>query len=138
MRSYNNFLREGKEREGLRNKVYTCHAASLVFFYSTKKDHIERAQVVLREFGITSSDHKIIKSSILREKSRLETLDKKNEIKNKKEEINFFRLVAKVEQALGYSINIDKIVLAHWLEIIKSLADKKPLSNTIKNGRKGN
>lgn len=106
--------------------------------YSTSEERVEIARGVLREFDIRAKDPKVIRSSVLKEKSRLEALDKKNKNQNKKEEINFWRLATKVQTGLGYQLNIDKIMLAEWIEIVNELRERQPLSNKGKNGRRQN
>ncbi len=125
IRSYNNFLRETIRRESLRNKIVTLNAIYIVLSRSSNKLNINICKSILtKDFNITNHNLKFLKSTILREKSRLQLLDKKNIDKNKKEEINFWKIVSHVEQGLGYQLDIDKITLARWIEIVASLKEK--------------
>lgn len=104
---------------------------------STNEQRIQRCKNVLTlDFGIKNYDLKYLKSLILREKSRLELLDKKQKQNAKAEEFNFWKIVSQVEQSLNYQLDIDKITLARWIEIIATLKEK--VSNIKSHGRRQN
>lgn len=136
-KSYNNFFRDTKQRESLRNKIITFNAIYIVLSRSTNEQRIQRCKNVLTlDFGIKNYDLKYLKSLILREKSRLELLDKKQKQNAKAEEFNFWKIVSQVEQSLNYQLDIDKITLARWIEIIATLKEK--VSNIKSHGRRQN
>lgn len=63
-------------------------------------------------------------------------MDKKQQSDTKREEINFWKIVAQIEQSLGYQLDIEKVTLARWIEIISTLKEKA--QNINKNGRRQN
>ncbi len=137
IKSYNHFFRETKQREGLRNKVITLNAVYIILSRSTNEDKILICKNILtNDFGILNHDLKFLKSLILREKSRLKLLDKKQKKENNKEEINFWKLVSQVEQSLGYQLDIEKVTLLRWIEIIATLKEKA--LNLKSHGRRQN
>ena len=76
---------------------------------------------------------KELEQRINRDNSYLKLLSSKNNLDentaNKKEEINFYRSVAKYEDVTGERIDTNEIILAHWIEKIKLLKSKKPTPN---------
>lgn len=136
-KAYNNFFRDTKQRESLRNKIITFNAIYIILLRSSNEPRIEKCKhILVNEFGIKNHDPQYIKSLILREKSRLELLDKKQQSDTKREEINFWKIVAQIEQSLGYQLDIEKVTLARWIEIISTLKEKA--QNINKNGRRQN
>lgn len=137
IKSYNNFFRETKQREGLRNKVITLNAVYIILSRSTNEDKILICKNILtKDFNIQNHNLKFLKSLILREKSRLKLLDKKQKKDNKREEVNFWKLVSQVEQSLGYQLDIEKVTLSRWIEIIATLKEKA--LNLKSHGRRQN
>lgn len=137
IKSYNHFFRETKQREGLRNKVITLNAVYIILSRSTNEDKILICKNILtKDFSIQNHNLKFLKSLILREKSRLKLLDKKQKKDNKREEVNFWKLVSQVEQSLGYQLDIEKVTLLRWIEIIATLKEKA--LNLKSHGRRQN
>lgn len=133
---YRILLEQTKRSELIRNKITTCYACLLLLRIndSTNKQTIVDT---LRYFGfqdnLTEDD---IKRRLSREASYLKLLDKSKELDKevKKEEINFWKLVAMYEDSTQQQVNVDKMTLAHWIEKVKILREKT--KNTPKNGRK--
>lgn len=72
-----------------------------------------------------------IESALLKEKSKLELLDHVSQKNVKSEEINFYKLLTNVENALGRQLDVDKITLAHWIELVEYIKLKN-----AENGRR--
>ncbi|MCK5017847.1 MAG: hypothetical protein KAS32_12360 [Candidatus Peribacteraceae bacterium] len=91
----------------------------------------------LKEFGHTDlEDLGKIERTIARKRSSLNLLDKRKKSDVKKEKINFWRLVSKVETARNFQLDVEKITLARWVEIVKEI--KEINTNNQRNGRRKN
>ena len=133
---YRILLEQTKRVELIRNKIVTCYACLLLLRVN---DSTNRQTIVdtLRYFGYPESlTEEDIKRRLSRESSYLKLLDKSKKLERevKKEEINFWKLVAMYEDSTQQQVDVDKMTLAHWIEKVKILREKT--KNTPKNGRK--
>lgn len=132
--AYEATIRRLKQKEILRNKITSCTACYL----SIKNGlNVEHSKQTLVYFGIKDEDHEVIKRKIARESSLLKKFDTENSKQNKKEVINFWELLSKVEDGLGrpISFDVEKVTIAHWIEVIKLLKEKSK-KTTNRNGKK--
>lgn len=132
---YRILLEHTKRVELIRNKITTCYACLLL---RRINDTTNESVIVdtLKYFGYNENLLvEEIKRRLSREASYLKLLDKSKELEkvNKKEEINFWRLVAQYEDSAQQQIDVDKMTLAHWIEKVKILREK---NKTTPNGRK--
>lgn len=124
-------LEQTKRSELIRNKITVCYACLLVLRINDESNK-GIAVDTLRHFGFPPNlKIEEIKRRLSREASYLKLLDSYKELEHKKEEINFWRMVANYEDAAGRQIDVEKMTLAHWIESIRVLKQK----NT-QNGRK--
>lgn len=131
--NYKSKLIERKNIEIIRNKLTTLHACLLL----SKLNDIDSSQTIvdtLLYFGLPGDlNAQQLQQIINRENSYLKLLLSSKELEQnetgKTEEINFYRLVAKYEEATGEHIDSENIILAHWIEKVKLLKNKKPNSN---------
>jgi len=131
--NYKSILSERKQVEILKNKLTTLHACYLLLKLNAT-DNKQEIVNTLVYFGLPNDiSVKELEQRINRENSYLKLLSSKNSIDentaNKKEEINFYRSVAKYEDVTGERIDTNQIILAHWIEKIKLLKSKKPTPN---------
>lgn len=122
-KGYKNLISEEKEKWILRNKIVTCSVALILFNTPDKADK-EEVSNTLKYFGYENLDFKKLESAVLKEKSKLEFLMARSNKSSKKEEVNFWRILSQVENALGRQLDIEKITLSYWIEIIKGIKEK--------------
>lgn len=129
--NYRILLEQTKRSELIRNKITVCYACLLVLRINDESNK-KVAVDTLKYFGFPQNlEIEEIKRRLSREASYLKLLDAQKEIEHKKEEINFWRMIANYEDAVGRQIDVEKMTLAHWIESIKVLKQKN-----IPNGRK--
>lgn len=125
-------LKKSKQMAELKNSINSCQSCIiLLMFYDPDNS---TAKNVLNQFGLADKTEKEVSNAILRWKSKLALLEKQNKSLAKKENINFWKLVAQVESSLGYQINVEKTSLARWMAIVSEIKSKT--SNTNKDGRR--
>lgn len=132
-------IRKIKKVKLLENKITTCYSSILLIKISQDESNIKVARESLDSFGYKNKDIKFVENNLKRLKSDLEFLVKQNKKefkeKNKKEDINFWKLVAQVEEARGGNVlNVELISLARWIAIVKEIKARN--SNNTKNGRR--
>ena len=135
-RKYIDVLNKEKKIWIIKNKITTLTAILLLIDEQSEevRGPIEEA---LKEFGLNVDiDSKRLNNAVKREKSRLELLEKQKLSEAKKEEVNFWQLVAQVENSLGRQIDVDNMTLAHWVETIKIIKLKNKEYGKQKRGRK--
>lgn len=131
--NYKSILSERKQVEILKNKLTTLYACYLLLKLNAT-DNKQEIVNTLVYFGLPGDiSTKELEQRINRDNSYLKLLSSKNNLDentaNKKEEINFYRSVAKYEDVTGERIDTNEIILAHWIEKIKLLKSKKPTPN---------
>lgn len=133
---YDSIIRKLKQKEILRNKITACSACYLSLKNSL---NCEQAKQTLVYFGINEDNVELIQKRIQREASLLKKFDTESSGQNKKESVNFWKLVSAVEDGLGrpISYDIEKITLAHWIELVKLLKEKNK-KKSIGNGKRKN
>lgn len=122
-KSYKNLISKEKQKWILRNKLMTCSVALLLF-----NTEIPEEQKIIKDtlnyFGYTDYSYNKLESTVLKEKSRLDYIEKNQKLTSEKEEINFWKLLAQVENALGRQLDIEKVTLSYWIEILQTIKDK--------------
>jgi len=120
--SYNILLLRLKRKELLRNKIATCYAAMVLKQVGCESEEID---ITLKLFGynpkISAED---LSRKLQRESSFLKLLESKeklDEVEKQKEVVNFWRMVSRYEDAVGRQIDVEKISLARWIEMLKVL-----------------
>lgn len=121
---YEQVLRRSKQIEILRNRLVTCFAALLLLKSSGEKCGPE-AREVLVYFGFRGDELLVdIERRLMRDNSTLKLMDSKKLVDNKQEEVNFWRLVVQLEEALERQIDINNMTLSHWIELIFAVKEK--------------
>ena len=99
----------------------------------------ERGEKALEELKMNKDN---AKQKINLEKTRLQMLV--SELKrtenegNKQEEVNFWKTIAVVERGLSRSLDVEKITVARWIEIVNDLKEHyKELDGARKNYTRG-
>lgn len=124
-------LRNIRKLQGLRNKVATCHASVLLLKISPAN---ETALTGLKEFGYSGKKIQFIESAIKKDISRLNFLEQKNKKEDEQEVISFWELVADIEEARGFQLDVQNMSLERWISMIKQI--KKKNERLKKNGRR--
>ena len=118
-KSYDALLNKIKKREMLRNKIATCYAAMVLKQLNCESDEID---ITLKLFGystnITAED---LSRRLQRESSYLKLLESKDNEEKTAEVVNFWRMVSQYEDAVGRQIDVEKVSLARWIEMLKVL-----------------
>lgn len=132
-KNYLNELRIIKRSESIRNKLVTVGACILLLRINPEN---EVAAEELDRYNIATRDDAALTRIVAKDNSQLKLLDKKRAAANRKKQskVNFWKLVADVEKARGFNINVENMVLARWVAMLNSLKEMKP-SKTTKNGR---
>jgi len=103
----------------LRNKIATCYAAMVLKQLNCESDEID---ITLKLFGystnITAED---LSRRLQRESSYLKLLESKDNEEKTAEVVNFWRMVSQYEDAVGRQIDVEKVSLARWIEMLKVL-----------------
>lgn len=120
---YKQLISREKSKWLIRNKITTCSACLLLINISDSEEK-EKALETLKYFGYENFSNEKIESSLLKDKSKLEILVSQSEKINKDEEINFWRILSQVENALGRQLDVDKVTLAYWIELIKGIKER--------------
>lgn len=120
---YDKILNKLKRKEIIRNKLTTCYACALLMSIGSESPDIEKT---LTYFGYKQGGGlDQLNSMLAREGSYLRLLDSQAileaEKNGKQEEINFWRMVSDYENVAGRQFNMDKITLARWVEMTKSI-----------------
>jgi len=126
---YKQLISKEKAKWLIRNKITSCSACLLLINIPNSLERKE-ALKTLEYFGYKDFSSEKIESSLLKDKSKLEILTNQNESTNKNEEINFWRILSQVENALGRQLDIEKITLAYWIELIKGIKER-----SLENGK---
>lgn len=126
-------LNSSKQTETLRNKIVSCSACFISIRYGV---NIEEAWSTLKYFGFSEKQKlEDIERIIRRESATLNKLDKAKTKSQKKENVNFWKMVSQVEDALGRQLDIEKITLARWIELTALVKEK---SIQKQNGKRKN
>ena len=81
-------------------------------------------QKLLKEVGYKFKNESLLKSKILSIESKLDILSKKYQSfdnENKSRKYDFYDELAKVENQLGRSLDIEKITVKRWNHIVKNI-----------------
>lgn len=130
-REYRSILRSVKRVHALKNKINTCHASVILLKINPLN---EVALDSLANFGYKNKSIDEIERLLSKELSNLKLLEKKNRKSDEKQEIDFWQLVADVEEARGFQLDIDKMPLSRWMSIVKQIKLKN--EKLKKNGRR--
>ena len=106
--------------DGLRNEITGCFAALQLYMM-----HDDSGLDTLEYFGydIKEGDEKV-RSRLLKKKTKLEMLESSQKTNDKRENINFWRMVSKVEKSLNRQLKIDEITVIRWIELIKEINER--------------
>lgn len=135
-KSYEILLNNIKKREIIRNKLTTCYACSMLLSIGCESPEITDT---LKVFGFSPGiSHEELNRRLLREHSYLKLLDSQNEIESKKKDAaevaNFWRMISQYEEAVGRQVDVRKVSVARWIEMLKVLKAK---NGRDKKGRPG-
>jgi len=120
---YKQLIAKEKSKWIIRNKITTC-SACLLFINIHDSSEKEEALKTLEYFGYKYFSNERIESALLKDKSKLEYIISQDTKVNQKEEINFWRILSQVENALGRQLDIEKVTLAYWIELIKGIKER--------------
>lgn len=120
---YKQLISKEKSKWLIRNKITSCSACLLLINIPNSLER-EEALKTLEYFGYKGFSNERIESSLLKDKSKLEYLISQDSKVNQNEEINFWRILSQVENALGRQLDIEKITLAYWIELIKGIKER--------------
>lgn len=130
-KKYKDQLRKAVKVEGIRNRIVLLSSA-----LTLSELGFAEGDEVLKMEGTTAER---AESKINSEKTMLNMVllefnnsEKEAEVK---EEMNFWRTIATVERGLGRSLDVEKISVARWIEIINDL---KEHYKQLNNGRRKN
>lgn len=119
---YKQLISREKAKWIIRNKLTTCSAC--LFLLNINDENKKEAIKTLEYFGYKNISSDKIESSLLKDKSKLEILVSQDDKSNTNEEINFWRILSQVENALNRQLDIEKITLAYWIELIKGIKER--------------
>lgn len=125
-KQYRSVLRKIKQIQALKNKLTTCHASIMLLKISPLNNI---AISSLASFGYKGKDIPFVERALLKESSRLKLLEKKKKNDNEEQDVNFWQLVADIEEARGFQIDIDNMSLIRWISIIKQIKSKNEKLN---------
>jgi len=120
---YKQLITKEKSKWIIRNKIATCSACLLLVNISDSNEKTE-ALKTLEYFGYKDFSNERIESALLKDKSKLEYITSQDTKVNQKEEINFWRILSQVENALGRQLDIEKVTLVYWIELIKGIKER--------------
>ena len=98
--------------------------------YNLKLAGSKDIESVLKELGCNKKQDNEVKNFIINNETKLAIMlaEYDNLTKHTEQKVNFLDQVAKVEQALGYPLDLEKITVKRWCSIVNNL-------NKSENGR---
>lgn len=117
--SFKRFKENLKKALMLEAEISACWAALVVIEFGD-----EDGYELLKKSGISSMDEKAIRSVILRKETKLELIKSRLGNNDKKEAVNFYKIVASVESGLNRQLNLSEINLERWVAYLSELKDK--------------
>ena len=132
--SFNKFKKNFKSVILIQNEITGCYAALRLVELG-----FDEGYETLKFFGINYEDVDEIRSAILRKETRLEFAKNKLDTNDKKEAVNFYKIIASVERNLNRQMNLPDINLERWVAYLGEIKEKneadKQAAKEMKNKR---
>lgn len=121
---YDITLNKIKKKEALRNKLVTLYSCLLLMKIGATR-HQDLINSVFLQFGYPKNiGVDALERRINRESSYLKLLDSESKQQDEPIEINFWHSVSLLESISNMQIDIEKVSLARWIEMVKVQKNK--------------
>lgn len=117
--SWENFLRNLKAVTKIQNELTGCRAAYEMCLLGD-----ERGFENLKKFGIQSENLDAVRSQILSKETKLDFAERKLKKKDEGEAFNMYRMLANLRISNSITVDIEKVCLAEWVEILKGISER--------------
>ena len=118
--SFDKFKRDFSRTIDLKNEITILSAAKLLHSYGD-----EEGESTLKEYGINTKDEKTITSGINRKETKLRLIYNRIGSKGEAEALNFWEILADVDSKLPHPLDVEKINLARWVEIVNGIRKRE-------------
>jgi hypothetical protein len=113
------FLSNLKKVEKIKNEITGSQAALMLIELAD-----DRGYEYLKEFGINSHDIDRIKSAIGGKETALEFAENRLIKNDNQEAFNMYKMLANLKISHNMDIDIKKVCLAQWVEILNGISEK--------------
>jgi hypothetical protein len=132
IRTWSKFKYDLKSKLTIESQMLTINACLKLIEYGN-----EKALTILKDMNVDTSSIKSIYSALNRKKTKLEILNARNDDRQKKEAINFSKILARIQIQLPYQVNPDQISLEAWVGMLQVLQEKNKAQKEALNNKKG-